>query len=79
MTATGHHRGHSAIYDGETWRYADGVPIGNAERPCMLCGVAASGFSEPDPCLGLLAGVRSACCGHGVTEPYVLLAEEGTK
>lgn len=27
---------------------------------------------EPDPCLGMLPGVTSACCGHGKKEGYLL-------
>lgn len=25
-----------------------------------------------DACLGHIAGVKSACCGHGVEEPFVI-------
>lgn len=35
---------------------------GHCERPCG---------DGPDPCLGHLPGVISACCGHGVTPPYL--------
>lgn len=24
-----------------------------------------------DACIGFLEGVRNACCGHGINEPYV--------
>jgi hypothetical protein len=45
----------------------------SVERPCVLCGLLATP-DGPDPCLGLLPDVRAACCGHGVDEPYVVVA-----
>lgn len=76
---------------GEEICYAsDGVPTpghGNPEgieRPCVLCGrVAGPPDPEswdaygPDPCLGMLPSVDSACCGHGVKEPYVRVTARG--
>lgn len=51
--------------------YEDGVPFDNS-RPCVSCGIVC-GEDEPDPCLGWLAGVDYACCGHGdPTEEYVI-------
>lgn len=70
MTPTGHKRGHLIYWDGTTWRYLDDQPA-TTERPCVSCGVLTDG---PDPCLGVLPGVSSACCGHGVEEPYVVMA-----
>lgn len=29
----------------------------------------------PDACLGTLSGVAHACCGHGITEPYVVFGD----
>lgn len=41
---------------------------------CERCGVDA--LAGPDPCLGVLAGVREACCGHGrMRDAYVVLLE----
>ena len=40
---------------------------------CGSCGRSADGsdgWGGPDPCLGLLPGVISACCGHGCNRPY---------
>jgi hypothetical protein len=76
----GYYRGHPVIcLEGEACeRYADdltstvdaqGVSV---ERPCVQCGLLAVS-DGPDPCLGMLPGVRAACCGHGVEEPYVVL------
>lgn len=48
------------------------VPI---ERHCGQCGVhwqePLDNANEPDPCLGLLPGVWSACCGHGEGNGYI--------
>lgn len=70
MTATGHTRGHPITWDGDVWRHLDGIPA-SRERPCVSCGVLADP-GAPDPCIGFLDGVTSACCGHGVTEGYVV-------
>ena len=72
MTATGHMRGHRVHWDGTTWRYDDGTEA-TTERPCVSCGATAAP-DGPDPCLGVLPGVSSACCGHGVEAPYVVTA-----
>ena len=57
---------------GEEWDIVR-LPSGavSANRPCAACGRCAT--ERPpgpeviaiDPCLGLLLGVVSACCGHG--------------
>ncbi len=31
----------------------------------------------PDPCLGHLPDVLYACCGHGIDDPYVVIAPDG--
>src|SRR5262249_18041864 len=74
----GYYRGHPVVVlEGEACeRYADGLtPTVDAqgvgiERPCVQCGMVATP-DGPDPCLGMLPGVVSACCGHGVEEPYL--------
>lgn len=40
------------------------------DRPCIRCGnpPTPEGY---DACLGHLEGVKSACCGHGVSEPVI--------
>jgi hypothetical protein len=86
--ARGFYRGHPTICftDEQTdpecfdaWRYADDLtetPENDTdqgiERPCIACHQLAEPHG-PDPCLGWLPGVKAACCGHGVEEPYVLL------
>lgn len=61
---------------GTQWRYSDGTvcaTVGwtpdsfryaSTVKPCPEC----SEFPDPtgeDPCLGVLPGITSACCGHG--------------
>jgi hypothetical protein len=54
------------LYDAISPRYyEDGVLVSGEERPCPRCGLVAGDADAPDPCLGLLEGVRYACCGHG--------------
>ena len=64
-------RGHEIYYDGKIWRYTDNKETVNNMRPCKRCGriPTKEGY---DACLGHIEGVKSACCGHGVEEPYVV-------
>jgi len=75
MTATGYVRGNPVHWDGEHWRLEDGQILGanGVDPPCARCGaIAASG--APDPCVGFIEGLVSACCGHGVELPYAVPA-----
>lgn len=62
-------RGHKIYYDGTVWRYSDTNEIVDDNRACKQCGrmPTKKGY---DACLGHVEGVSSACCGHGVEEPY---------
>ena len=64
-------RGWEIYYDGEHWRYVDNDEIENDSRPCKKCGrmPTKEGY---DACLGHVEGAKSACCGHGAEEPYVV-------
>ena len=75
-----YYRGHAAYLDREreAWFYLDtdalvfSVENGFRDaRPCTFCDrkPTVEGY---DPCIGFLPGVRSACCGHGVTPSYVV-------
>lgn len=42
------------------------------DRFCELCGQVCKG-GGPDACLGTIPGVSHACCGHGKSQPYVVI------
>jgi hypothetical protein len=42
-------------------------------RHCKLCKRTWK-RDQPDPCLGKLPGVISACCGHGIENGYIVFA-----
>lgn len=63
----------------EEWRFCDtGESTADtwADRPCGHCGLYGnSSDGDVDPCLGELAGVTNACCGHGSPEEsYICFA-----
>jgi hypothetical protein len=64
-----HSRGHKIIFINNKWVYEDNKkPIDN-KRPCKRCGKAPTSQGH-DACLGHIDGMSSACCGHGVEDPY---------
>ncbi len=69
-------RGH-VIYcnDGMNWLYIDDDSSADVERPCARCGrmPTPEGY---DACIGYVEGATSACCGHGVGEPFVIMEDE---
>ena len=72
MTARSHSRGHHIEYNGKEWIWTDTKePIEENERPCKRCGRMPTPEGH-DACLGTLEGVSSACCGHGIKEPYII-------
>lgn len=69
---TAHSRGHKIICKDDKWFYADNeTPIESEERPCARCGKMPTPEGY-DACLGKIDGAVSACCGHGVEEPYMV-------
>lgn len=73
MTVTAHMRGHKVYYDDttDTWHYADNDEPAQRERPCTKCGELPTPDGY-DACLGFIPNATSACCGHGVEEPYIM-------
>lgn len=69
ITSKSHSRGHEVYFDGKEWRYSDNNAVDLDQRPCKRCGChpTKEGY---DACLGHIEGMKSVCCGHGVTEPY---------
>lgn len=58
------------VLDGQFW-LSDGKPYDYKNpRPCARCGREVA-FNAPDPCIGNIPLVNSACCGHGVEDPMV--------
>jgi len=77
-----HFRGHPIIWvNDSTWVYEDtGEPLpgwGGEARPCAHCGKDFKHSFDVDPCLGILPGVKQACCGHGVPEEAYIIFENG--
>ena len=64
-----HVRGWEVYFDGTIWRYTDNDKPVDDDRPCKRCG--RKPVKGMDACLGPLFGVKDACCGHGVEEPYL--------
>ena len=57
--------GHECVFKNGAWQ----LPA-NVEK-CPRCG-RMNKMNTPDGCIGLLPGVVSACCGHGVEEGYII-------
>lgn len=65
-------RGGEIYYDGKSWRYLDNDKIiDNNERTCKRCGRIPT-EERYDACLGYIDGIKSACCGHGIEQPYTI-------
>ena len=62
-------RGHEIYHDGKEWRYVDNNQILDINRPCKRCGRPPTPEGH-DACLGFISNVSSACCGHGVEDPF---------
>lgn len=68
---TGTSRGHKIIYENNQWVYLDTrEPVDN-KRPCLKCGKIPT-VEGYDACLGFIPGIKSACCGHGVSEKIMI-------
>ena len=70
-------RGHEIYFDepNNVWRYSDTKEVADENRPCKRCGCAPTPEGH-DACLGYIEGATSACCGHGVENPYVIRNDE---
>lgn len=65
---TSYSRGHQITYRFNQWLYTDTMePIKNNERSCIKCECYPDTQGH-DACLGNLAGISSACCGHGISK-----------
>lgn len=83
MTATSTALGNPIEYN-NGWQWADTQQPITQPRSCNHChqqpiALDAATGQGADPCLGILHGVKSACCGHGdPTSAYALL-DDGTR
>lgn len=70
----GFSRGHELYsFNGIDWFYTSTNEPQYEIESCTKCGLKAS-QDDPDPCLGMLPGVKYACCGHGIPgQDYVVL------
>lgn len=71
MTANSKDRGWAIKYIGGVWIYSDTNEIVDHKRHCARCGRIPTSEGH-DACLGRIEGVKSACCGHGVDNSYVV-------
>lgn len=69
MTQRAYSRGWPIEWNENQWIYSDTLEPDDGMRKCRKCGriPTPDGY---DACLGYIEGVKSACCGHGVKEPY---------
>jgi len=71
--ANGYQSGHKIIYNGY-WLYADAMTSISVARPCVRCGKLPTKEGY-DACLGHIEGALSACCGHGVHAPILIMED----
>ena len=64
-------RGYKIFYINNQWMYVDNRKILDISRPCKKCGKKPTKEGY-DTCLGKIKGVKSACCGHGVEDKYIM-------
>ena len=67
-------RGHLITWDNlrQEWVYMDNKSSVNVAHPCKRCSEMPTKEGH-DACLGHIDGVISACCGHGVSEPIMIM------
>ena len=71
MPAKSNIRGYPIIFK-DGWKFEDnGKNIREETRNCLRCGRNPT-MDDHDSCLGKLKNVKSACCGHGIKEKYVI-------
>lgn len=72
MPPRAHIKGWPVIYNGRVWVWEDSrIPAAAEERPCRRCGKKST-IEGYDACIGFIKGITSACCGHGVQEPFAM-------
>lgn len=76
MTAKSCSQGYDIEFDiGKSiWIYSDTKEGISHTKECRKCGYKPT-LEGYDSCVGFLKGVISACCGHGVENPYAVTIE----
>ena len=75
MMAISHERGWPIYHDmeeGGPWRYLDTDEPITGRRRCRRCGCLPDENGH-DACMGTVPGARSVCCGHGVSDPILIM------
>lgn len=72
-------RGHAIVEIDAVWIYADTGQLVSASpmRDCGHCGLKSTSAGH-DGCLGELAGVANACCGHGSADDAYVQFDDGS-
>jgi hypothetical protein len=71
---TSYDRGHEIYHKNGVWFYSYNNKIVDSKRPCKKCGKPPTPEGY-DSCIGYINGVKSACCGHGVSEKIFIKGE----
>jgi len=75
MTARASTRGWPIEFNGTAWIYSDTGKTVSTMRACAFCGKPPTKEGH-DACLGTLAGVAFACCGHGLSHKKYIVSED---
>ena len=76
MSAKSYSRGNEIYYDSDgLWKYSDDDSVFDDSKPCKRCGKYPNKDGS-DACTGWVEGMKSVCCGHGITEPIMIEKEE---
>ena len=67
-------RGHRTVNMDGIWLYEDTLTPVDPSRPCARCGKPPTPEGY-DACMGFVPGAISACCGHGVSEPILIMED----
>ena len=72
MPARSTSRGHEIYCNSDgIWKYTEDDSIFDDSKPCKRCGHVPN-VDGSDFCIGHINTVTSACCGHGIEEPFVV-------
>ena len=72
-------RGHKIEYSNNEWVYSDNkVNVDKEIRKCTKCNCYPT-VEDYDACLGHIPKATHACCGHGITDGYIIYEDGTTK